>query len=186
MDFNSFFGWVGVGSLVLAIPLSIAANLLTPRIQIWWATTSHARRHRRIQYLTETIDLYSKDDPLILKFEFIAQGLHYAASGIIEFFGLVATAIALAIGQMTPPPTHTPDWARHVPYFVPYLLIGAVWFILTYINYRATNNVIKAAYYFRLASYRLTKVMVEKLQKELDKLVDNSAAPPLPKPQSVI
>ena len=29
---------------ILAVPLGIAANLLTPRVQRWWATTSEARR----------------------------------------------------------------------------------------------------------------------------------------------
>jgi len=40
-----------VVGLLAAVPLSIIANMLTPRTQRWWAKTSAARKTRRIQKL---------------------------------------------------------------------------------------------------------------------------------------
>lgn len=52
MDFSTS---VTVLAFVLAIPMAIAGNLLTPRAATWWATTSEKRRHRRIAKLEEEL-----------------------------------------------------------------------------------------------------------------------------------
>ncbi|MGJ5817059.1 hypothetical protein [Paludibaculum fermentans] len=51
MDFSTVVNIVGIAGLVLAIPLSIASNILTPKFQDWWATTSAARANRRQQHI---------------------------------------------------------------------------------------------------------------------------------------
>lgn len=48
MDWGLAFG---IASLFLAIPLGIFANIMTPRWQAWWATTSTKRREKRLQTL---------------------------------------------------------------------------------------------------------------------------------------
>lgn len=42
-------------AIVLAIPLSIIANLFTPRLRDWWATTSQRRLERRIAELESVL-----------------------------------------------------------------------------------------------------------------------------------
>ena len=182
MDFNSFVAWIGIVGFTLAIPMSVLANLLTPRIQNWWSTTSQARKNKRIEELKAKIKLFSGDDPLFIKIECISQGLYYAARGILEFFGIVGVAIGLLIGGMIPSPTHVPDWIKSLSSFWGYATIVLMFLGLNYINYRATRNVLRASYYFRISSYRLVKAMVEGIQKELNKLVDNSNPVSLPKP----
>jgi hypothetical protein len=55
-----FFGWVGIIALVLAIPLAVIANLLTPTVRQWWATTSTNRRKKRIKELNERLAEYQQ------------------------------------------------------------------------------------------------------------------------------
>jgi hypothetical protein len=42
---------VGILALILAIPMAVLANMLTPRVQNWWASTSVKRRQKRIARL---------------------------------------------------------------------------------------------------------------------------------------
>jgi hypothetical protein len=49
------FGWVGLGAFVLAIPMAIAANLLTPKVRDWWASTSRSRALKRYEMLRREI-----------------------------------------------------------------------------------------------------------------------------------
>jgi hypothetical protein len=42
--------------LLLANPLSIIANVLTPGIQNWWARTNSARKQKRIAKLRKELD----------------------------------------------------------------------------------------------------------------------------------
>ena len=49
------FGWLGLLAFILAVPMSIAANMLTPLVNSWWATTSQQRLKSRINKLEEQI-----------------------------------------------------------------------------------------------------------------------------------
>src|SRR5215472_3368533 len=51
MDINRVALWIGILGPLLAVPLAIAANLLTPRVVNWWASASQARRIIRIMKL---------------------------------------------------------------------------------------------------------------------------------------
>jgi len=42
---------VGVAALVLAIPMSILANIFTPKVRDWWGTTSKVRALKRYKEL---------------------------------------------------------------------------------------------------------------------------------------
>ncbi len=50
-SFELIVAWAGILGFLLAIPLSILGNLLTPKVKEWWATTSSARKQSRIKYL---------------------------------------------------------------------------------------------------------------------------------------
>ena len=55
-DFG-FWGFaLSVVALVLIIPLGIVVNILTPKVQNWWATTSQGRFSRRVAELKRTIE----------------------------------------------------------------------------------------------------------------------------------
>lgn len=60
MDISAILvAWVGALAFVLAIPMSISANLLTPKIQHRWAMTTAIRKARRIQELEDTLTRYN-------------------------------------------------------------------------------------------------------------------------------
>jgi hypothetical protein len=48
IELNKIGLTVGVLALVLAVPLAIVANLLTPSIGKWYGATSHKRRIKRL------------------------------------------------------------------------------------------------------------------------------------------
>jgi len=54
----SVVAWMGVLAFFFAIPMSIIANILTPKLQQRWATTSITRRSKRIQELKDTLVRY--------------------------------------------------------------------------------------------------------------------------------
>jgi hypothetical protein len=55
MDFRWIGLMIGVAALVLAIPLAVIANLITPRVRDWWSTTSRTRLTRRISKIENTL-----------------------------------------------------------------------------------------------------------------------------------
>jgi len=58
MDFTLFVARIGILAFLLAIRMSIAANIVTPRIAAWWAVTSRARRGRRVELLRMRVVAY--------------------------------------------------------------------------------------------------------------------------------
>ena len=50
--------------LLLAIPLSIVANLVTPRVSLWWATRDAKRKARRIAKLTAELTRLTGRSPV--------------------------------------------------------------------------------------------------------------------------
>ncbi|HEX6822686.1 MAG TPA: hypothetical protein VF123_11560 [Candidatus Sulfotelmatobacter sp.] len=55
MDINKVALMLAIAALILAIPLSIAGNLLTPIVRDWYSTSSFRRLNRRIEQLTITL-----------------------------------------------------------------------------------------------------------------------------------
>ena len=73
---------VGVAALVLAIPMSILANIFTPKVRDWWATTSKVRAFKRYKQLGREIIKFRKET------EFDALG---------RFCGILARSLMAAI-----------------------------------------------------------------------------------------
>ena len=48
MDLNKLGFAVGMLALLLAVPLSVVANLLTPKLRNWYSTTSLKRVEKRL------------------------------------------------------------------------------------------------------------------------------------------
>jgi hypothetical protein len=81
--FDYFVGWIGIVAFLLAIPMSILANMLTPKIQAWWANTSSARKARRIQYLQREIPWLERSGKLTFRLERLILGVRVLALGLI-------------------------------------------------------------------------------------------------------
>jgi hypothetical protein len=56
MHFDKISLYIGVAALILAVPLAIIANLLTPRVRDWYSTTSQRRLRNRIAALGKRLE----------------------------------------------------------------------------------------------------------------------------------
>jgi hypothetical protein len=61
MDFSTS---VGILAFILAIPMAIIGNLLTPQVGSWWATTTEKRRQRRIAKLGSELRRLKERGPI--------------------------------------------------------------------------------------------------------------------------
>jgi hypothetical protein len=59
--FGIFAAWVTIVAVLLAIPLSVIANILTPKVQVWWSKTSSIRLRRRINYVSSQLALSDEE-----------------------------------------------------------------------------------------------------------------------------
>jgi hypothetical protein len=53
MRLGTIVAWIGIIAFVLAIPMSIFANIVSPRVLEWWALTNLSRRNHRIVKLRQ-------------------------------------------------------------------------------------------------------------------------------------
>jgi hypothetical protein len=97
MDLNKIGLAVGVLALMLAIPLAVVANLLTPRVREWYSTTSSKRLKQRIAELEEKLG-QSEQEWTFTQGEWavFSQGF-VAGSSILTSIALLCTFLGLAI-----------------------------------------------------------------------------------------
>lgn len=90
-----FFGWATILAILLAIPLSVAANIITPKIQEWWATTSEARKTRRVVQLRRDIEqlTFVIDSP-VSRFDSFIKAFRLALCGMVLIVTLFSYGIA--------------------------------------------------------------------------------------------
>jgi hypothetical protein len=87
-----FFGWVGVVSLFLTVPLNLLANFLTPKVAAWWALTSIKRRERRILHLRKTCRiLTARIHPRSRQESFLQAAYRFLLAFIVLFFIITNT-----------------------------------------------------------------------------------------------
>jgi hypothetical protein len=102
---GQFFGWVGIASFLLAVPLAVLANILTPKVRDWWASTSQKRRARRYKQLGTQISNYEKTNMGEALSTFLLTLSRVIALGIfgvmaLQFFDALNTDyVALKNGQ---------------------------------------------------------------------------------------
>jgi len=90
MDKWSFiFGLIGVLALLLAIPLSIIANLITPKIKDWWATTSDHRRETRIAKLQLAVTEIGVFRSAEFRQEMFLFGVRWLVTGLLSMTSLI-------------------------------------------------------------------------------------------------
>ncbi len=96
--FSFVVGVIGIGAFLLAIPMAVVANILTPKIAAWWATTSHIRRQKRIAYLE--LQLRQLDCRMLLsvRHERMLRGFRYIAiAGALMIYFLLIPITQLII-----------------------------------------------------------------------------------------
>lgn len=102
MTFNIFVAWVGIVAFVLAIPMAVAANMLTPKIQMRWAKSSRVRTENRMLTIGATIASLNG----MLGAEFLA----HCAKPVLR--GLIALSAALMYGVVSLRNSMAPNSAR--------------------------------------------------------------------------
>ena len=107
VDWNAVGLWVGVMSFLLAIPLAILGNILTPKFQRWWAKSAQNRAHLRLAVITKTLthwDDYDAHpiDPVAILMKGVAKivlGLASLGIGTLSLYFLSFPDQTLATGD---------------------------------------------------------------------------------------
>lgn len=118
MDLNKIGLLIGVFALLLAVPLAVSANLLTPKVQSWYSTTSLNRLNRRLLKLNERLKksesswtftpaewkLYREGQLRNQATLLVSFGLYNFVILTMAYVGIVQIrSIELAVGHSLPP-----------------------------------------------------------------------------------
>src|ERR1700678_1516272 len=94
MDWNKVFDVVAVA---LAVPLSVAANLLTPRIRDWYSTTTQRRLRKRLSALEQEYEDV-ENEPLWSRAEAeIFKTISFVGLDIVFLFTIMFTIPQVAV-----------------------------------------------------------------------------------------
>jgi len=82
---STIVGWIGIAAFLLAIPMAVVANLLTPRVQNWWAGRNKKAAAKRLDRLANWQRLVADAEPnehvaFILRQALYALGYFFAAT----------------------------------------------------------------------------------------------------------
>ena len=81
-------GVIGILAFLLAVPMSIAANVLTPRVSLWWARTSVLRKNRRIARLKARLGMIEVFLPFDALHDFLRSTVGAGISALIMMLSL--------------------------------------------------------------------------------------------------
>lgn len=83
MNLTTFATWVGIVAFVLAVPMSVLANVLTPKVQLFWAGTAKRRAAYRLWKLEEELKRlqWYDDNPI----DAIGSLLFWVSLFVIDF-----------------------------------------------------------------------------------------------------
>jgi hypothetical protein len=180
-----FFGWVGLAALILTIPLNVAANVLTPIIRDWWASTSKTRGFKRHRQISQQMFILKSGTEFNSLSRFMSLLLRCCISGV----GLLLCIIVLeSTDQAFLTTGNIPEaQSERLIYRAGMASLGFMAFFSAFVinSYYAVGQakLISTRYRRRyLAKLRLKRY---RLKKRLG-LVDNSARAPICKPDSSI
>jgi hypothetical protein len=104
-DLGEWGFYLGVVALILALPLNILANFISPRLKDWWSTRSRHKLIQRISFLEARL-LSGRAQPPMTPAEDEIHGLIYRMSSMIRVsFHLVYVTVlmmATAYGTSLP------------------------------------------------------------------------------------
>ena len=143
MDFFSQVNWII--SLLMAIILSIIANLVTPNIRNWLAKWSESRSSARIEELRSDLEEISKyvDSPSKLSLL-----ISYSILEALIFFS-IASAIA-SLGTAMPLMLYTSNFKLYEPKYleVIYLLASSLLYLLGVMRAQKVLKITRRVRYF--------------------------------------
>jgi hypothetical protein len=128
---NWLFGWIGLLAFLLAIPMAILANILTPKVQDAWARTSKARAYKRYSSLGKTILQFKRKTEFDSMMDFFRFAVLSLVSGVLMllfqtlFVSLNQVYIA-AINGMKLDATLDLNHTRHLGLLLQGLVLGMV------------------------------------------------------------
>src|ERR1700682_3616268 len=94
MDYSKVGFWLAIAALILMLPASMLANIVTPRFLGWWATTSKARslaRLEQLKKLLDNFDNFTEHDALAMC---IRDFLFFALCAFVALCALVFFVVA--------------------------------------------------------------------------------------------
>jgi hypothetical protein len=96
-NFGVFAAWVGILASILAIPFSIAANLLTPKVSNWWARKSKKRAEHRVYVLQNRLRWIREYNTDAMRHIHYIIAIRYIVYLVAAFFYGAVVIIALAL-----------------------------------------------------------------------------------------
>jgi hypothetical protein len=173
--------WAGIIGLVLAVPLSIVGNILTPKVQMLWANRSVAARKRRAANVQGQLNAYLGGHTLEFRLECLSRGIYEMFFGAALLAGIVVPAAAgVYLGDLTPGRGSFDTYlnTHHVFVVVAGLIMSILCLTQVALVIIAIVRMSKSLDFIRLSSSILSERKIRTLQRELAQLVDNSA--PIP------
>jgi|HubBroStandDraft_6_1064221.scaffolds.fasta_scaffold11339_3 hypothetical protein len=117
-DFGWWGFWIGVVAFVLAFPLSVMANIVTPKLLNWWSGRSRQSTMKRLEELRGTqarialLPHLSEAEDRILESAEVTQRLIY----FVGYFVILSLASILTVGTRVVSPQH--DWQKALVLFL--------------------------------------------------------------------
>ena len=97
MDLNKIGLMIGVLALILAVPLSVAANLLTPWLRDRWSASSQTRTLRRIRDLETKLRAAESEWKFTPPEWSIRQGVRHALSLVMLGFHCIFSTLLIIL-----------------------------------------------------------------------------------------
>lgn len=159
-----WWGFVfGITALVLALPLGITGNLMTPMLKNWWATRSQSSLQKRIDKLQRELEGYEG------RFELLSMSENLTLRGIesmCKFIVMIGQGILLLMWYAAVILDHTSSIKLHQ--FIALLIVLATCYLLQRI---IEKHLIKDIRDFRVprspAHREYLKVAIKKLRGKL-------------------
>lgn len=116
---NAISGWLSLVALIFAIPLGIAANLVTPKFQSWLASRSNMALQQRIsslETLVQQTDRLVTETPYAIA-EFVTKGVTaligwVLALAVFVFFSMMALGVLIVSALVSALLSRQPDLIR--------------------------------------------------------------------------
>jgi hypothetical protein len=165
--------WITIISFILAVPIAVIANLLTPRLEAWWARRNEASRSRRIvsledrsRMLQEAIEPESRQEQLVSALRSAANTAILASYGLFPA-SLGTVMIAAKLKGVEPFPG---TWniyqgviSSEQGFALLFVMIGVAWVCTVILLFRTR-------YFLRLASRSYLESRLDAVHRELDRL----------------
>jgi hypothetical protein len=167
--FGYFAAWVGILGVLLAIPLTVLGNILTPKLVEWWSKSSAARRAHRVKVLKGEIHDLSQELPIAIQLNTLALGLwNLALAGVALTYLTVCSSIGAVSILMKMDDIHFGGFVDFWPHLTNKRLAAGMLIALLYAFFSlALLKLRRAIVQFRSISMRYRKTRLDMAIREL-------------------